>query len=93
MKSKSGFSGIYPMVFALFDAKGDLSREAMRRQVKALLASKVYGMAISAWQPRSTSSRPSSAGRRWIGLRKTSAAPFRLLSQSRNRAFKDRSIS
>lgn len=46
MKSKSGFSGVYPMVFALFDAKGHLAREAMRRQVKALLASKVHGVAI-----------------------------------------------
>lgn len=46
MKSKSGFSGVYPMVFALFDAKGNLAREAMRRQIKALLASKVHGVAI-----------------------------------------------
>lgn len=46
MKSNSGFSGVYPMVFALFDAKGNLAREAMRRQIKALLASKVHGVAI-----------------------------------------------
>jgi 2-keto-3-deoxy-L-arabinonate dehydratase len=46
MKSKSGFSGVYPMVFALFDAKGNLAREPMRRQIKALLAAKVHGIAI-----------------------------------------------
>ena len=46
MKSNSGFSGVYPMVFALFDAKGNLAREAMRRQIKALLASKIHGVAI-----------------------------------------------
>lgn len=46
MQSKSGFFGVYPMVFALFDAKGNLARDAMRRQVKALLASKVHGIAI-----------------------------------------------
>lgn len=46
MNSNSGFSGVYPMVFALFDAKGNLARDAMRRQIKALLASKVHGVAI-----------------------------------------------
>jgi 4-hydroxy-tetrahydrodipicolinate synthase len=46
MKSRSGFSGVYPMVFALFDSSGNLAREAMRRQIKALLASKVHGIAI-----------------------------------------------
>jgi 2-keto-3-deoxy-L-arabinonate dehydratase len=46
MKSKSGFSGVYPMVFALFNEKGELSRAAMRRQIAALLASRVHGVAI-----------------------------------------------
>ncbi|HVY99913.1 MAG TPA: dihydrodipicolinate synthase family protein [Dongiaceae bacterium] len=46
MQSKSGFSGVYPMVFALFDDKGGLAREPMRRQIKALLAAKVHGIAI-----------------------------------------------
>jgi 4-hydroxy-tetrahydrodipicolinate synthase len=46
MKSNSGFSGVYPMVFALFDAKGNLAREPMRRQVKALLQQRVHGIAI-----------------------------------------------
>lgn len=46
MKSKSGFSGVYPMVFALFDAKGNLARDPMRRQIKALLQQKVHGIAI-----------------------------------------------
>jgi 4-hydroxy-tetrahydrodipicolinate synthase len=46
MKSNSGFSGVYPMVFALFDAKGNLAREPMRRQVKALVRQRVHGIAI-----------------------------------------------
>ena len=31
MKTRSGFFGVYPMVYALFDDKGNLAREAMRR--------------------------------------------------------------
>jgi 4-hydroxy-tetrahydrodipicolinate synthase len=46
MKTRSGFFGNYPMVYALFDAKGNLSREAMRRQVASMLAHKVHGIAV-----------------------------------------------
>ena len=33
MRTKSGFFGVYPMVYALFDERGNLAREPMRRQV------------------------------------------------------------
>ena len=37
MGTKSGFSGVYPMVYALFDKAGNLSRRAMRMQIEAML--------------------------------------------------------
>ena len=37
MQSVSGFSGVYPMTYALFGPDGALSREAMRKQVLAML--------------------------------------------------------
>ena len=46
MQSHSGFSGVYPMVFALFDAQGRLAREPMRRQVEAIVRHKAHGVAI-----------------------------------------------
>lgn len=46
MKAQSGFSGVYPMVFALFDEQGRLSRDAMRRQVAAMLKHRVHGVAV-----------------------------------------------
>lgn len=46
MQTKSGFHGIYPMAFALFDESGALSRTAMRRQIEAMLRHKVHGVAI-----------------------------------------------
>ena len=46
MKTKSGFFGVYPMVYALFDKKGNLTREPTRRQVKAMLKHKVHGIAV-----------------------------------------------
>lgn len=46
MKSNSGFRGIYPIVYALFDDTGALSREAMRRQVLAMLTHKVHGIGV-----------------------------------------------
>ena len=42
----SRFSGIYPMLYALFDKKGRLDREGMRGQVKAMLRANVHGLAI-----------------------------------------------
>lgn len=44
-KSGSSFSGIYPMLFAFFDAAERLDRGAMRRQVEALVAAGVHGIA------------------------------------------------
>ncbi len=46
MKSVSGFTGVYPMAYALFDGDGKLSRTAMRKQVAAMLAHDVDGVAI-----------------------------------------------
>ena len=46
MKTKSGFFGVYPMVYALFDAKGKLAREPMRRQVRSMLKHKVHGIGV-----------------------------------------------
>jgi len=46
IEAKSGFQGVYPMVFALFDPDGGLSRPAMRRQVETMLAGGVHGLAV-----------------------------------------------
>ena len=46
MKTKSGFFGVYPMVYALFDAKGKLAREPMRRQIGSMLKHKVHGIGV-----------------------------------------------
>jgi 4-hydroxy-tetrahydrodipicolinate synthase len=46
MASKSGFEGVYPMVYALFDADGRLSREATRLQVEAMLRHRVQGVGV-----------------------------------------------
>jgi 2-keto-3-deoxy-L-arabinonate dehydratase len=46
MKTKSGFFGVYPMVYALFDAKGELAREPMRRQIRSMLQHKVHGIGV-----------------------------------------------
>jgi 4-hydroxy-tetrahydrodipicolinate synthase len=46
MKSKSGFFGVYPMVYALFDEQGNLSREPMRNQVRSMIEHKVHGIGV-----------------------------------------------
>src|SRR5579864_6032241 len=46
MKTKSGFFGVYPMVYALFDDQGDLARDPMRRQVQSMLKHKVHGIGV-----------------------------------------------
>src|SRR5215475_9349639 len=46
MKTRSGFFGVYPMVYALFDAKGNLAREPMRRQIASMLKHKVHGIGV-----------------------------------------------
>ena len=45
-KSRSGFLGVYPMLYALFDSKGYLSRAAMKRQVQAMLANGAHGIGL-----------------------------------------------
>jgi dihydrodipicolinate synthase/N-acetylneuraminate lyase len=54
MKSRSGFSGVYPVAYALFDEAGELSRDATRRQIEAMVVHKVHGVAVLAWPVRST---------------------------------------
>jgi 2-keto-3-deoxy-L-arabinonate dehydratase len=44
--SAAGFSGIYPMLYALFAADGSLDRAAMRRQVQACLRGGAHGVAV-----------------------------------------------
>ena len=46
MKSRSGFSGIYPVAYALFDDRGELSREVMRKQIEAMVRHGVHGVAV-----------------------------------------------
>jgi 4-hydroxy-tetrahydrodipicolinate synthase len=41
-----GFSGVYPMVYALFDGDGRLSRAAIRRQVEAIVRHGAHGVAV-----------------------------------------------
>jgi 4-hydroxy-tetrahydrodipicolinate synthase len=43
--SRSGLSGVYPMLFAFFDESERLDRGAMRRQVDALVGAGVHGIA------------------------------------------------
>jgi 2-keto-3-deoxy-L-arabinonate dehydratase len=45
MSEGAGFRGVYPMLYAFFDAAGRLDREAMRRQVEHCLAAGVHGIA------------------------------------------------
>lgn len=44
--SASGFAGVYPMLFAFFDAVERLDRGAMKRQVDALVAGGAHGIAV-----------------------------------------------
>ena len=39
------FSGVYPMLYAFFDARGQLDREAMRAQVEHCVGAGVHGIA------------------------------------------------
>ena len=45
MAVESGFRGVYPMLYALFDAAGRLDRGAMRAQVEHCVAGGVHGIA------------------------------------------------
>ena len=46
MQSRSGFSGVYPVAYALFDEAGNLARDAMRRQIDAMVSHGVHGVAV-----------------------------------------------
>lgn len=46
MTSSSRLQGVFPMLFAFFDEQDRLDREAMRRQVEALVAWRVHGLAV-----------------------------------------------
>lgn len=46
MHTANQFSGIYPMMFALFDAGGRLDRSATQRQVQACLRGGAHGVAV-----------------------------------------------
>lgn len=43
---KPDFHGIYPMLYAFFDANGGLDRAAMRRQVEGCIAAGAHGLAV-----------------------------------------------
>jgi dihydrodipicolinate synthase/N-acetylneuraminate lyase len=46
MTSSSRLQGVFPMLFAFFDERDQLDREAMRRQVEALVGWRVHGLAV-----------------------------------------------
>ena len=45
-KSRTGFGGVYPMLYAFFDEREGLDRAAMRRQVDALIGAGVHSIAV-----------------------------------------------
>lgn len=45
-KSRTGFAGVYPILYAFFDPDGRLDRAAMRRQVDACIAAGAHGIAL-----------------------------------------------
>ena len=45
MVEAAGFRGVYPMLYAFFDARGGLDRAAMRAQVDYCVASGAHGIA------------------------------------------------
>jgi len=46
LPGKTGFRGVYPMLYSFFGADGRLDRHAMRRQIEGCLAAGVHGIAI-----------------------------------------------
>lgn len=46
MRSRSGFGGVYPMLYALFDSAGNLDRAAMKRQVDIVVAQGAHGVGV-----------------------------------------------
>lgn len=45
-ESRTGFKGVYPILYAFFDEAGKLDREAMRRQVEACITAGAHGIAV-----------------------------------------------
>jgi 2-keto-3-deoxy-L-arabinonate dehydratase len=45
MAAEPGFRGVYPMLYAFFDSRGRLDREAMRAQVEFCVANGAHGIA------------------------------------------------
>lgn len=45
-QSRTGFQGVYPILYAFFDEAGKLDREAMRRQVEGCIAGGAHGVAV-----------------------------------------------
>ncbi|MBE2276088.1 MAG: dihydrodipicolinate synthase family protein [Rhodobacteraceae bacterium] len=43
---KTGFHGVYPILYSFFDEAGELDREAMRRQVEGCIAGGAQGIAV-----------------------------------------------
>lgn len=46
MPERTGFHGVYPILYAFFDDEGRLDREAMRRQVEGCIAGGAHGVAV-----------------------------------------------
>jgi len=46
MSELGRFRGVYPMLYAFFDQRGGLDREAMRRQVEYCIANRAHGVAV-----------------------------------------------
>ena len=46
LPSKTGFRGVYPMLYSFFGADGRLERSAMRRQVEGCLAAGAHGIGV-----------------------------------------------
>lgn len=46
MREIGGSRGVYPMLYAFFDQRGGLDREAMRRQVQYCIVSGAHGIAV-----------------------------------------------
>jgi 4-hydroxy-tetrahydrodipicolinate synthase len=46
MSTAGAYRGVYPILYAFFDERGALAREAMRRQVEVCLGAGAHGLAI-----------------------------------------------
>ena len=46
LPSKTGFRGVYPMLYSFFCADGRLERSAMRRQIEGCLAAGAHGIGV-----------------------------------------------